>query len=287
MPIPGGMGVGLGPKPGTPSIYSELSRELAGGKPLSYIGMSGQIQSTGGISPSGGGGVSAPAPVTAPAPAPATAPVAGALAGGETDFMSLYRQAIEGLKGGGRALESQLADIEAGKQQAIARGQQSLVSGGLAGTTMMAGVPLQAERGAGRARLAARGGAEQLYFQTLASYASFAQQAQQARLEREAAMQRLQTTITGQQTGARASETAAMQRLQTQLGTQERLATRTGGSRAPYIPLSKRTQEAYTYGASLTPDIKRGPIGSGYYANQFPSIYGQGGAEQPVPQWMS
>lgn len=178
------------------------------------------------------------------------------------DFMTMYKQAVEGLTGGGKMLESQLADIEAGKQQAIAGGQQALVSSGLAGTTMMAGVPLQAERGAGRARLAARGQTERLGFQTLASYAALAQQAREARLEREAAMERLQMSITGQQEA-------------TAIGAQPGiLATMKQGGMYPFRDSG---------GGGGGGGISSGGGGGGAGAGQFPSIYDTGGAG--VPDW--
>lgn len=210
------------------------------------------------VSVSGGGGGTKTAP---------TAPTGGGAGGatavtGGSDIMSLYAAALERLSTGGLSLEASLQDIEEGKKQAIAGGQQALVSGGLGGTTVMGGVPVQAEKTAGRARLAARGEAESKYLTTLASYAAFAQRAQEAAAERS----------------------AAMERLQMQISSQERLATLSAPSPA-YVPESERRIGAYTYGASLSPDIERGPIGSGYYANQFPSIYGQGEAEEQIPNW--
>lgn len=200
-----------------------------------------------------------------------TAPTGGGAGGataitGGSDIMDLYAQALERLSTGGLSLEASLADIEEGKKQAIARGQQSMVSGGLAGTTVMGGVPIAAEKVAGRARLGARGEAESKYLTTLASFAAFAQRAQEAGADRA----------------------AALQRLQLQLGTQERLAGQTTG-RAPYIPMSERTQKAYTYGAGQTPTAPvtmvsgLGPT-TQPYAQQFPSIYDQQQEEQ-VPNW--
>lgn len=199
------------------------------------------------------------------APIPATTSTGGATAvTGGSDIMKLYEEALKRLSTGGLSLEASLADIEEGKKQAIARGQQSLVSGGLTGTTVMGGVPVAAEKTAGRARLAARGEAESKYLTTLTSFAAFAQRAQEAAAERS----------------------AAMERLQLQLGTQERLAGQQVGT-APYIPMSERTQKAYTYGASLSPSPQRYPSSMGptsiNYSQQFPSIYDQD--EESVPQW--
>jgi len=219
--------------------------------------------------------VSAPTPVRTSTSAPASVSGEAGGAGGATavtggsDIMSLYAAALERLSGGGLALEASLADIEEGKKQAIAGGQQALVSGGLGGTTVMGGVPIQAEKTAGRARLAARGEAESKYLTTLASYAAFAQRAQEAAAERS----------------------AAMQRLQMQISSQERMATQ--NAPAPeYIPESERYQGAYTYGASLSPNVPRTTTSAGpttAYSQQFPSIYGKteyGEAEEPVPSWV-
>ena len=101
------------------------------------------------------------------------------------DYMALYKKALTGLETGGKKLEASLAEIEEGKRQAIGRGQQSLVSGGLGGTTVMGGVPLQAEKIAGRQRLGARGQAEETYLTTLASFAAFAQRGEEAQKQRQ------------------------------------------------------------------------------------------------------
>ena len=201
---------------------------------------------------------------------PATTGAGGATAvTGGSDIMDLYAQTLGRLSTGGLSLEASLADIEEGKRQAIARGQQSLVSGGLAGTTVMGGVPVAAEKTAGRARLAARGEAESKYLTTLASFAAFSQRAQEASADRA----------------------AALQRLKLQLGTQEKLAAQAGGGGfAP--PESMVGGPAYMamYGYSTpttTPTSTPQPPGAGYYGNyaqQFPSIYGQ--EEEQAPQWM-
>lgn len=203
------------------------------------------------------GGIS---PTRAPAPAPAGGASSATAVTGGSDIMGLYASALERLSGGGLSLKASLADIEAGKKEAIGRGQQSMVSSGLAGTTVMGGVPVAAEKVAGRARLAARGEAEGKYLTTLASFAAFAQRAQQAAADRA----------------------SAMQRLQMQIGSQERLATMGGPA-----PVSQSEVGGPSYTTGLSPDIERGPVGSGYYGNysqNFPSIYG--GAEEEVPNWM-
>lgn len=255
-------------------------------------------------------------PTAAPGTTPSTEP------GAVTDPMAMYRQALERLSGGGAMLESSLADIEAGKKEAIGAGQQALVSSGIAGTTMMGGVPIQAEKGAGRARLAARGQVEQLRLQTLASYAGLAQQAKLASAERQAAQQRLQTQLTAQTKQTTAAREAETKRIR-QLATEQRRAQTSAemaakgrggfmlgmGEGTAFAPArsswmagggfdysgftniasggSGGGQEPYSYGAHLTPSIPRtmtsmGPTTS--YAQQFPTTYGQ--EEEPVPQWM-
>lgn len=201
------------------------------------------------------------------APSPVAAPTAGGGGGaggatavsGGSNVMDLYTKALERLSTGGASLEANLADIEAGKQSAIARGQQSMVSGGLGGTSVMAGVPLAAEKGASIQRLRARGESESKYLTTLASYASFAQRAQESAAERA----------------------AAMQRLQMQLSSQEQIASMPRGGSVP------SPQTGYVTGGGLSPSIPRtmvsgiGPTTN--YAQQFPSIYG--GEEEGVPNW--
>jgi len=101
------------------------------------------------------------------------------------DYMALYRKALTGLETGGKTLEASLQEIEEGKRQAIGRGQQALVGGGLGGTTIMGAVPVQAEKIAARQRLGARGRAEETYLTTLASFAAFAQRGEEAQKQRE------------------------------------------------------------------------------------------------------
>lgn len=227
-----------------------------------------------------GGGATAVKTATPAAPAAPVAPSPGgatAVSPGGSDIMDLYAAALKRLSTGGMSLEASLADIEEGKRQAIARGQQSLVSGGLGGTTVMSGVPVAAEKSAARARLGARGEAEGKYLTALASYAAFAQRAQEAAAERSAAMDRLRMQIESQ-------ELMTTQ----QLSSREQLAE-TYHAPAPYIPESERHQRAYTYGASLSPTTPvtmvsgMGPTTQSY-AQQFPSIYGE--AEEQTPNWM-
>lgn len=107
------------------------------------------------------------------------------------EYSKLYQEALSGLKSGGKELESELADIEAGKKSAIAGGQQSLIGGGLGGTTVMGAIPLAAEKTAGRARLGAKGRAETRYWSALMSFAGLAESARQATLDRQATRQNI------------------------------------------------------------------------------------------------
>jgi len=180
------------------------------------------------------------------------------------DFTALYRQALERLSTGGKTLEASLQEIEEGKQQAIGRGQQSMVSGGLAGTTVMDGIPLQAEKIAATQRLGARGRAEEKYLTTLASFAAFAQRGQEtAAARREASKERA----------------AATQRLKIQLASQERSTIEaargggggvggTGGAGGRVSGLSGRVIPT---GHSWSWDT---PSTGGGQAQQFPATYG-------------
>jgi len=209
-------------------------------------------------------------PTPTPTPTSATATAAGGGAGGATavtggsEIMDLYAAALKRLSTGGMSLEASLADIEEGKRQATARGQQSLVSGGLAGTTVMGGVPVAAEKSAARARLGARGEAESKYLTTLASYAAFAQRAQEASAERA----------------------AAMDRLRMQIESQERMATQSGGGAWPEAPVGGPSYIASTQPSPTTPTTMVSGLGptTQPYAQQFPSIYGE--AEEQAPNWM-
>lgn len=181
------------------------------------------------------------------------------------DYLKMYKDALTRLSTGGQALQASLQEIEEGKKQAIAGGQQALVSGGLGGTTVMGGVPVQAEKIAARQRLGARGQAEQTYLTTLASFAAFAQrgeeaekqrqfEAEQAEIARKAAMTYESRVDYGGGTGGGG------------------YGGGTGGGLAPSIP---RTM------TSMGPTTAR--------AQQFPSIYGDGGGAeqpgQPKPDW--
>lgn len=158
------------------------------------------------------------------------------------DFMAMYKQALERLSTGGMSLEASLQEIEEGKKQAIAGGQQALVSGGLAGTTIMGGVPIQAEKVAARQRLGARGRAEEKYLSTLASFAAFAQRGEEAQKQRD-------------------WETRQA-KLQQQADWQAQWGVGTGPK----------------YGG-----VDAGTPTGDDYAQQFPSLYDQGGQ---APDWM-
>lgn len=188
------------------------------------------------------------------------------------DFTALYREALAGLKTGGMSLEASLQEIEEGKRQAVAGGQQSLVSSGLSGTTMMAGVPIQAEKIASRQRLGARGRAEQTYLTTLASFAAFAQRSQEAELERKAAMERTQAGIAGQQTAAA-------------IGAQPGIlsAMKSGGGETLRQRWNREDEARKDRALQLKIAQLQasGGGGGGSYSGQFPSLYDQGGETAP------
>jgi len=175
------------------------------------------------------------------------------------DPMAMYRQTLERLSTGGKTLEADLADIEAGKRTAVAGGQQALIGAGLGGTTVTGAVPLAAEKTAGRARLRARGGAESRYMIALMSFANLAEASRQQELNRRMSYK---TSLMGAQT-------------------QLQMAGRPAGGtmQAPV-----RTYGG-TFGASSFPDMfdpfgLKTP-GAGGQAQQFPSLYGQAGQQAP------
>lgn len=171
------------------------------------------------------------------------------------DYMALYRKALTGLETGGKTLEASLQEIEEGKKQAIGRGQQALVSGGLGGTTTMGAVPIQAEKIAARQRLGARGRAEETYLTTLASFAAFAQRGEEAARQRRFEAQQ-----------------AELERI-------ERRPPSPGTAESPYDVFGRLKE-----GRGPAGSIGDAGIGAGGgYAEQFPSLYDQGGA---VPDWM-
>ena len=184
----------------------------------------------------------------------------------------LYEQVLSRLEGGGATLKADLADIEAGKESAIATGTGRLISGGLGGTTVMGAVPLAAEKTASRARLRARGGAENKYMTALMSFATLAENSRQAELNRQATRQNV---LTGAQT-------------QLQLGGQP-----VGGT--PTSPV-RTYGGSYGMGMSNVPGWSLGDYGTlgggaggsgGGQASQYPSIYGAstGGGMPSVPDW--
>jgi len=115
-----------------------------------------------------------------------------------------YKQLFQGLRNrlstGGQFLQSSLADIAAGKRRGISSAMQGLVSSGLSGTTVRAGIPIAAEEVAGRARLAARGAAEQQYAGITSQFAHLGEASRQAALERAAAMDRTRMMANSQET---------------------------------------------------------------------------------------
>lgn len=181
------------------------------------------------------------------------------------DFTALFREALAGLKTGGKTLQASLQEIEEGKRQAIGRGQQALVTGGLAGTTMMGGVPIQAEKVAATQRLGARGQAERTYLTTLASFAAFAQRGAEAKAEREAAMERLQTQIGAQERAAALSRrptiTAGAYKSTAEVAREQRAAR---PARMPTMPdwISGGKQVPIEHG--LTGQRKMGQVGGAW-----------------------
>ena len=212
-----------------------------------------------GTSGAGGGGVSRPAGGGGSVPAGG-----GSSAGA---FSDVYQTALDRLSGGGMLLEANLADIEAGKQSAIARGEQSVVQSGLSGSTIMAGVPIAAEKAAGISRLKARGAAEEKYLTTLTSFANLAMQAEEGRLGRQATAANLQTSLSAQERMAAESRKVS------------------GGS--IYVPESERRTYGAGYDASGNWVGTSGtPTPSANNAEQYPSLYGSGGQLTPTPDWM-
>lgn len=167
--------------------------------------------------------------------------------------MELYQKALTGLKTGGMTLEASLQEIEQGKKEAIAGGQQALVSGGLSGTTMAAGVPIQAEKIASRQRLGARGQAERAYLTTLASFAAFSQR------------------------GVEAQKQRAFEARQAELGRVAATGTTRYG-KTPSAPQPSLSQFMSEF------DVRnRGGGGDTTQAQQFPSLYDQGGEMGAYP----
>lgn len=186
------------------------------------------------------------------------------------DATALYESVLKRLEGGGETLKADLADIEAGKKSAIATGAGNLISGGLGGTTVMGAVPLAAEKTAGRARLRARGGAEDKYMTALMSFAHLAESSKQQELNRQAGRQ---SDLLGAQT-------------RLQMG-----GFPTGGTMANPV---RTTGGSYGFGADasargwgLVDPFGGGTGGTGGQASQFPSLYNQsGGGNLPaVPNW--
>lgn len=117
----------------------------------------------------------------------------------DPDYKIIFQNLMSRLSEGGNFLKSSLADIETGKRRGIASSMQNLVSSGLSGTTIRAGVPIAAEEVAGRARLGARSAAEGRLTGVTSQYAQIGESSRQAELERNAALQRTRLMIGGQQ----------------------------------------------------------------------------------------
>lgn len=224
-------------------LEGAAARQFTGGGGVP-TGTSGGVGGTGGV---GGGGSTS--------------------VGSNTAFTDAYNKILARLESGGTSLEADLAEIEAGKRSAIAAGEQNVVSSGLSGTTIMAGVPIAAEKTAGLQRLRARGTAEDKYLQALTSFANLAFQAKEGELNRAASAKSQQVAI----------------------------ANRPPTGSSMYVPESERQTYGAGYDASgnfvgtggTSSSIARAGIGSGYYSEQYPSLYGQGGQLPPVPDWTS
>jgi hypothetical protein len=234
------------------SVSKSPSSQLAAAAKRQFMGGSSGIGGGG----AGGGGGSVPS-------------IGGTTnVGTNTAYVDAYNKILARLEGGGAALEGDIADIEAGKKAAIAAGEQNIVSSGLSGTTVMAGVPIAAEATAARARLQARGEAENKYLTALSNFANLAFQAEEGRLSRQAGFKSQQMSI----------------------------ANRPPTGSSIYVPESER----YTFGAGYDTSgtfvgtsgqpstVARGSIGAGYYGNyssQYPNLYGQIGDQPPIPNW--
>lgn len=164
-------------------------------------------------------------------------------------YLNTYKQAIERLKTGGMALEADLQAIEEQKKQTVASGEQALVSSGLSGTTMMAGVGTQAEKIAGIQRLGAKGAAETRYLSALTSFTALAQSSREAQLNREASLQ------------------------------QAGIAALPGILQAKNVARAQQPTGLYNDGVSSGGTS----AGGGNYSDQFPSLYGQGGELPDAP----
>ena len=224
-----------------------------GSKALAKTAQQQLVQTASGAPISGGGGGGGGGGTTRVGSAGGTTVSGTGGTGGS--YADIYSKILTRLEGGGASLEADIAGIEAGKAEAIARGEQNIISAGLSGTTVMAGVPIAAERGASLARLKARGEAESKYLTALSNFANLAFQAEESRLGRE------QSRLN----------------LQAQLESSERRSSMGGTTIWPEAPVG-----GPGYMASRTPTAI--PT-TAKYSDQFPSLYGQGGQLPPAPDW--
>lgn len=207
------------------------------------------------------------------------------------EYMQLYQQALDRLSTGGASLQASLQEIEQQKGQAISVGQASLVGAGLSSTEAMGGVPVQAEKLAGTARLAARGEAENRYLAALTNFAALAQQSEEARLDRKAAMERTKTAgqyeinraiKSGQYSGGGGISGGGTSGSGTFGGGHISPGVRTSGLTGRIIDVSNVGMWG-NLGAG-------GGAGGGGTANaqEFPNIYGSQSAYEPgIPDWTS
>jgi hypothetical protein len=98
---------------------------------------------------------------------------------------SLLQKAMKTYEPGGTFEKTAFADIEAGKQSAIGRSVQGLVSGGMAGSSLMGSVPLIAEKSAAGSRLKVSGEREQLLSGLQVQLANLIAQMEEAQKNRD------------------------------------------------------------------------------------------------------
>lgn len=188
----------------------------------------------------------------APAASPPGAPGGGMAPGAKSAWETAIAQYAPG-GGFGKGVE---AGLERGRVKAIASGTQSMVSAGLAGTSMPAGLGKKYEE---EVAAPARGRVESQRAQAIASLQAGYAQAQQGTSE-SAANRGLQ-------------ERLAQLSSQTQLQTAPIPSWGGGGSGGRSGGSS--TIPAYSYGASRTPDVKRYSSSRGPTTSVPPSTGGR------------
>lgn len=169
------------------------------------------------------------------------------------NYESLFGDVIKRLSGGGDFLKSAYADIATGKRRGMATAGQNLVSSGLSGTTMRAGIPIAAEEVAGRARLGARSEAESRYTNVMSQFAHLGEASRQAELERRAGMERTKTLAQSQE-----AQNVVRANVAEQGYGGAALSRTAGGMAGSRTPLSSGT-------------------GGGSYSPAFPSLLGMDG----------